>query len=113
MARWQGPAAGDRRPDSLPGPVCAGGDYGRVAQASARDRDRPRAGQRLRDELRGHVIRANLTSAVGQGVQLEERPRVVAADLLAVDLADRARVEPGGELGHPIVTGVDRQQEAV
>src|SRR5271166_6221767 len=52
MARCQGPAAGDRRPDGLPGPVFAGGDYGRVAQASIRDRDRPHAGQRLRDELR-------------------------------------------------------------
>ena len=41
MARCQGPAAGDRRPDGLPGPVFAGGDYGRVAQASIRDRDRP------------------------------------------------------------------------
>lgn len=113
MARCQGPAAGDRRPDGLPGPVFAGGDYGRVAQASIRDRDRPHAGQRLRDELRGHVTLANLASAVGRGVQLEEGPRVVTADLLAVDLADRARVEPGGELGHPPVRGVDREQDAV
>ena len=69
--------------------VFAGGDYGRVGQASIRDRDRPHAGQQLRDDLQDPA--GNLKPAKDNS---SERIDGIVALIMAIGRAIVAQDEP-------------------